>query len=1009
MSANDGYYSVIVTNSYGAITSSMATLTVTFPPSFIAQPTNLSVVAGSNALFSASVNGALPLVYKWQQNGTNLVNGGNLSGATTNALALTAVTATNAGNYTLVVTNIYGAATSSVATLTVLLPAAITVPPAAQTIQCSSNASFSVTATGTAPLKYQWSFDGVAITAAINTSLTLTNVHLPSHTVVVVVTNLYGSATSSVLLTVQDTLAPVISLNSTNPFYVELGGTYPEPGATAYDLCAGVVPVATNGLVNTSAVSTNTVTYTVTDGNGNTNTATRTVIVQDSTPPTILWSFTNLVLTANSNCVAAMPNVTGTNCIIATDASGTLTITQNPTNNAVLLLGTNVVVITVADTSGNKSYSTNRIAVRDVTPPVITLNGFNPMTNQLGTALTDPGVTASDTCSGIALLITNGAVNVNEVGTNTLTYTAVDGSGNTNTATRTVVVIDTTPPTILWSFTNLVLVANSNCVAAMPDVTGTNFILATDLSGAVTITQSPANNAVLQLGTNAVVLTAADASGNKLYSTNHVTVTDQTPPVVTLIGSSLMTNELGSVFTDPGVVASDSCSGIAFLTTNGTVNIGTNLLTYTAVDGSGNTNTATRTVVVIDTTPPTIVWSFTNLVLAADTNCSAAMPDVTGTNFILAGDLSGALAIFQSPTNLAPLLLGTNLVVITVKDAATNAAYSTNIIIVRDQTPPVITLNGSNPVFAELGVTFTDAGATANDSCAGSVPVATSGTVNPSIIGTNTLTYTADDGGGNTNTATRTVIVRDTTPPTIVWSFTNLVLAADTNCSAAMSDVTGTNFILASDLSGALAISQIPTNGAVLLMGTNVIVVVASDIFSNTAYSTNTIVVQDQTPPLIVGQPQSQTNLVGTTASFSVAATACTPLAYQWFFTNAIVSGQTNSTLTLASVSPALAGDYSVVASASGGSATSLVATLTVDLIPPGINGVAANFDGSFTLDLLGSPGCTYVLEATTNLFSAGNWLPVATNTVGTNGVWQFTDASATNFPQQFYRLKFAP
>ncbi len=280
-----------------------------------------------------------------------------------------------------------GATNSStvlVATQIVEVPASITNAPVAQTIQCGSNASFTVSATGTAPLNYQWSLDGAAIAAATNTSLLLTNVHLPSHTVSVVVTNLYGSATSSVPLTVQDTLAPVITLNSTNPFYVQLGNAYPEPGATGYDLCAGVVPVSISGAVNTNAVSTNTVTYTATDGNGNTNTATRTVIVQDTTPPTILWSFTNLLLAANSNCVAVMPNVTGTNYIMATDASGLLTFTQSPTNGAALPLGTNLVVITVADASGNKSYSTNRIAVRDLTPPVLALNGFNPMTNQLG-------------------------------------------------------------------------------------------------------------------------------------------------------------------------------------------------------------------------------------------------------------------------------------------------------------------------------------------------------------------------------------------------------------------------------------------------------------------------------------------------------------------------------------------------------------------------------------------------------------------------------------------------
>src|SRR5262249_31702175 len=160
-----------------------------------------------------------------------LISSGNISGATTNTLTITSVTANNAGNYTLQATNSYGAATSSVATLTVLLPAAISVAPTAQTIQCSSNISFSVTATGTPPLRYQWSLDGSPLPWATNTSLSLTNMHLPSHTVSVVVTNLYGSATNSVPLTVQDSLPPVITLNGTNSFYLQLGDVYLEPGA----------------------------------------------------------------------------------------------------------------------------------------------------------------------------------------------------------------------------------------------------------------------------------------------------------------------------------------------------------------------------------------------------------------------------------------------------------------------------------------------------------------------------------------------------------------------------------------------------------------------------------------------------------------------------------------------------------------------------------------------------------------------------------------------------------
>ena len=74
----------------------------------------------------------------------------------------------------------------------------------------------------------------------------------------------------------------------------------------------------------------------------------------------------------------------------------------------------------------------------------------------------------------------------------------------------------------------------------------------------------------------------------------------------------------------------------------------------------------------------------------------------------------------------------------------------------------------------------------------------------------------------------------------------------------------------------------------------------------------------------------------------------------------------------------------------------------------PNIIGVVSVGNGSFTLNLAGAPGYTYVLETTTNLIPSANWLPVATNTLGTNGVWQFNDAQATNFSQRFYRLKLA-
>jgi hypothetical protein len=110
--------------------------------------------------------------------------------------------------------------------------------------------------------------------------------------------------------------------------------------------------------------------------------------------------------------------------------------------------------------------------------------------------------------------------------------------------------------------------------------------------------------------------------------------------------------------------------------------------------------------------------------------------------------------------------------------------------------------------------------------------------------------------------------------------------------------------------------------------------------------------------------------------------------------------------LTLSNLAESAAGNYFAVANAGGGSSTSLVATLTVNLLPPAISAAALNFNSGFNLNLAGSPNHTYILEANTNLLPTGNWLPIATNTLGTNGLWFFTDTSATNFPLQFYRLK---
>ena len=126
------------------------------------------------------------------------------------------------------------------------------------------------------------------------------------------------------------------------------------------------------------------------------------------------------------------------------------------------------------------------------------------------------------------------------------------------------------------------------------------------------------------------------------------------------------------------------------------------------------------------------------------------------------------------------------------------------------------------------------------------------------------------------------------------------------------------------------------------------------------------------------------------------------------------VGGATNFTLTL---SPAGGNIFTNVVSAvtitpeitTANNTAALVSTQAVMTLPPVIAGVAANPDGSFTLNLAGTPGSTYVLETTTNLVPVIVWLPIATNTLDASGAWQFTDPQAASFQQQFYRLELAP
>jgi len=163
-------YDVIVSNSAGSATSNPATLTVVVPPVISSHPTGANAVQGTTVNFGVTATGTAPLSYQWKKNGNDI------NGATLSTYSIPNVQSTDAGNYTARVSNAAGSATSNPATLAVIIPPAISSHPTGLTALQGATVEFGVSATGTAPLLYQWIKNGSDIGGATLSSYSISNV-----------------------------------------------------------------------------------------------------------------------------------------------------------------------------------------------------------------------------------------------------------------------------------------------------------------------------------------------------------------------------------------------------------------------------------------------------------------------------------------------------------------------------------------------------------------------------------------------------------------------------------------------------------------------------------------------------------------------------------------------------------------------------------------------------------------------------------------------------------------
>jgi gliding motility-associated-like protein len=672
-----------------------------------------------------------------------------------------------------------------------------------------------------------------------------------------------NAAICSFLVTVLDDTLPVFA-NCPTAISLTANGSCEAiaiwTAPTATDNCSAALSVTESHPSGTTfPLGVTLVSYSAIDEAGNSALCSFEVTVTDVSAPNISNCPNDITLVADGNCEAI---ASWTSPIINDNCASSVTITQTSTSGAFFPLGETIVTYTAKDDFGNESSCNFTITVLDQAAPEIS-NCPNNISLTLGIGAcsiaanwTPP--TFSDNCSSI-LTVTNTHASGDsfEVGTTTVSYAAIDGSGNEVLCSFNVVVQDEIAPT--FSSCPADITVNSDTEGCGTSVNWTPPSLLDNCDVQIVATSNILPGTTFEVGTTAVTYTAVDNSGNATFCSFNVTVLDETAPVLsscpTTINVIANSNCEATVnWTAPTAV--DNCDSGSEVTlsqnraSGSTFTLGVTEVRYVATDAAGNSSICTFEVIVSDDSAPIISNCPANISLVGDANCGAI---ANWTQPIISDNCDSTPTVTQSHTSGNRFPLGETLVSYVIEDDFGNESRCEFTVTVIDQIAPSV-VNCPSNINLSVGANACAVNASWNlpsfsDNCNSAILVkSTHSPGDEFTIGTTTVIYTAEDQSGNVTNCSFDVTVNDGVAPVFNSCPGNINLTANESCQAI---AVWNQPNVTDNCNSEVSLSASHNSGDAFAVGLTSVVYTATDASGNKSECTFDVIVRDLSAPLV--------------------------------------------------------------------------------------------------------------------------------------------------------------